>query len=114
MHIRHSGIRQHVRRPRLHLVLERARHHVILAGHQSLNPFLRHFRRIVLSLAPSFVCSMPARWKKFVSVAPGISAVMVTPLSFNSFRIACANEDRNAFRCSIHRFEWRKHGARNR
>ena len=49
------------------------------------------------SLAPSLVSSMPARWKNSVSVAPGMSTVMVTPESFNSLRIACANEVMKAF-----------------
>ncbi len=49
------------------------------------------------SLIPTFVSSMPARWKKLVSVAPGIRAVMVTPVSFSSLRMACAKDWMKAF-----------------
>ena len=48
------------------------------------------------SLTPSLVSSAPARWKKFVSVAPGINAVTVTPVSFNSSRSPSDNERTNA------------------
>jgi hypothetical protein len=42
------------------------------------------------------VSSIPARWKNSVSVAPGCSAVTVTPVSFNSLRIASAKLCTNA------------------
>ena len=45
---------------------------------------------------PTFVSSMPARAKKSVSVAPGISTLTVTPLSFSSLRSANENESTNA------------------
>ena len=37
-----------------------------------------------LSHMPAFVSSMSARWKKFVSVGPGMSEVTVTPVSLRS------------------------------
>ena len=48
-------------------------------------------------LAPTLVSSISARWKKFVSVGPGISDVTVTPVSFSSLRSASANDCTNDF-----------------
>ena len=40
---------------------------------------------------------MSARSKSFVSVGPGISDVIVTPLSYSSLRSASANDCTNDF-----------------
>jgi len=50
-----------------------------------------------LSPAPTFVSSMSARSKNSVSVGPGISAVMVAPVSLSSLRSASANDCTNDF-----------------
>ena len=47
--------------------------------------------------APTRVSSMSARWKKSVSVGPGISDVTVTPVSRSSSCRASANDCRNDF-----------------
>src|SRR4051812_44765046 len=43
-------------------------------------------------LAPTLVSSISARWKKLVSVGPGMSAVIVTPVSASSVRSASAKD----------------------
>ncbi len=43
------------------------------------------------------VSSISARWKKLVSVGPGISEVTVTAESFSSFCSASAKDCRNDF-----------------
>ena len=72
---------------------------MILARHESVITLLCYFRRVVgvLALQPTFVSSIPARWKKFVSVGPGCSAVTVIPLSFSSCRRDCEKDNPNAF-----------------
>ena len=44
------------------------------------------------SPAPTFVSSMSARSKNSVSVGPGMSRVMVTPVPFSSLRNARAKD----------------------
>jgi hypothetical protein len=46
---------------------------------------------------PTFVASIPARAKKFVSVGPGMRIVIVTPVSFSSSWSASAKDCRNDF-----------------
>jgi hypothetical protein len=46
-------------------------------------------------MRPRRVSSIPARWKKAVLVAPGISAVTVTPVPRSSSRSAWAKDCRN-------------------
>lgn len=60
-------------------------------------PSLATWAGASFSCRPTRVSSMPARWKKFVSVGPGISAVTVMPTSFSSLRSASENELRKAF-----------------
>ena len=47
--------------------------------------------------APTLVSSISARWKKSVPVGPGISVVIVTPVSLSSLRSASANDWTNDF-----------------